>query len=152
MASSNGYHYFPSSMFPIPPRPCLSLPVLCTPTLDKWDADGTHPGELVDSFKALAYTLGQLVGKLLVVEDLQVTPYKGGGGKGGLEASYQHYFHNLASLLINSVTYYSVFSSFTQPKSARTLPNPEFLFLCFICGKMVTRKNLIAVLPMGCHN
>lgn len=45
-------------------------PVLCTPALDKGDADGAHPSELVDSLKALAHTLGQLVGKLLVVEDL----------------------------------------------------------------------------------
>lgn len=48
-------------------------PVFCTPTLDKGDADGTHPGELVHGLKALAHTLGQLVCKLLVVEDLQVT-------------------------------------------------------------------------------
>lgn len=34
-------------------------PVFCSPAFDKAHADGAHPGELVDSFKALVDRLSQ---------------------------------------------------------------------------------------------
>ena len=73
----------------------LVLPVLCTPALDKRNADGAHARKLVNSLKALADTLGQLVGKLLVVEDLQVTSYEKGKGRISV---YQSDFHSIYPL------------------------------------------------------
>lgn len=45
--------------------------VLCSPALHKAHTDGTHLGELIDSLEAVVDGLGQKLGKLLVVENLQ---------------------------------------------------------------------------------
>ena len=42
------------------------------PSLDEADAYITHSCELVDGLKSLVHRLGQLVGKVLVVEDAHV--------------------------------------------------------------------------------
>ena len=47
--------------------------ILHPPPFDEADAYVAHPGQLVDSLKALTDRLGQLVGKVLVVEDAHVT-------------------------------------------------------------------------------
>lgn len=42
-----------------------------TPAFDETHSDGTHFGELVDSFKPVVDALGKQLGELLVVENLQ---------------------------------------------------------------------------------
>ena len=49
-------------------------PVLGAPPLHKAHPDGTHAGQLVDRLEPLVDRLGQEVGKLLVVEYLEVAP------------------------------------------------------------------------------
>lgn len=45
--------------------------VFGTPALHEAHADRAHFGQLVDGFEAMVHGLGQQLGKLLVVEDLQ---------------------------------------------------------------------------------
>ena len=47
-------------------------PVICTPALNKTDSNGTHPRKLVDSLESLMNRLGKALGKVLVVEYLEV--------------------------------------------------------------------------------
>lgn len=57
-------------------RVCDGLPaIFLPPALDEADANGAHPCELVDRLKAAVDGLGQLLSKVLVVEDGHVTTY-----------------------------------------------------------------------------
>ncbi len=51
------------------------LPVLGSPALDKAHANGAHPSELVHSLEPLVDWLCEQGSELLVVKDLQVTPW-----------------------------------------------------------------------------
>lgn len=50
-------------------------PVLCSPAFHKAHSDSAHPGELVNSLKALIDRLRQECSELLVVENLEVTAW-----------------------------------------------------------------------------
>ena len=50
-------------------------PVLGSPAFDKAHANGAHAGQLVHGLEALVDRLSQEGGKLLVVEDLQITAW-----------------------------------------------------------------------------
>jgi hypothetical protein len=54
----------------------LNLPVLGAPALDEAHAYGAHPRQLVHRLEALAHRLAEERRKLLVVEDLQVAPWR----------------------------------------------------------------------------
>ncbi len=53
------------------------IPVLGAPALDKADSDGAHVGQGVDGFESIVDAILEQSCKVLIVEDFQVTSYKG---------------------------------------------------------------------------
>lgn len=51
-------------------------PVFSSPSLDEAHPYSTHPGQLIHGLKSLVYRLRQEGGELLIIKDLQITPWR----------------------------------------------------------------------------